>query len=137
MNHPKDIFGNKWGQRVALLSLLLIFFALPHTLEDFATGEPAKAGVPAPLLATVVSTIFAVQALGLYWLGQQRRLGLFVHLGIGLFWPVASGLAQMPTILSGEPYRAGAISVAYVAGMIVVGLLLLVSALMALRNGLD
>ncbi len=59
-----------------MLSLLLIFFALPHTLEDFATGEPAKAGVPAPVLATVISLIFSAQALGLYWLGQKQRLPL-------------------------------------------------------------
>jgi len=127
--------STQWGQRVVLLSVLLIFFALPHTLEDFATGEPAKAGVPAAVLATVISLIFSTQALGLYWLGQKQRRGLFVHAGIGLFWPIASGFAQLPTILNGTPYRSGFISVAYVAGMIVVGLLLLVSSLIALRSG--
>ncbi len=127
--------STQWGQRVVLLSILLIFFALPHTLEDFATGEPAKAGVPAAVLATVISLIFSAQALGLYWLGQKQRRGLFVHAGIGLFWPVASGFAQLPTILNGTPYRSGFISVGYVAGMIVVGLLLLVSSLVALRGG--
>jgi len=125
--------STQWGQRVVLLSLLLIFFALPHTLEDFATGEPANAGVPAAVLATVISLIFSAQALGLYWLGQKRRRGLFVHVGIGLFWPIASGFAQLPTILDGTPYRSGVISVGYVIGMIVVGLLLLLSSLIALR----
>jgi hypothetical protein len=126
--------STKWGQAVVLLSLLLIFLALPHTLEDFATGEPANAGVPAPVLATVISLIFSAQALGLFWLGQKRRRGLFVHVGIGLFWPLASGLAQLPTILNGTPYRSGAISVAYVGGMILVGILLLICSILALRS---
>ena len=123
------------GQRsVILLSLLLIFFTIPHTLEDFATGEPAKAGVPAPLLSLVVSLIFALQAFGLYQLGQKSRLGLFIHIGIGLFWPLAAGIAQIPTILSETPYRSGAISVFYVGGMIVVGILLSLSSIIAWRS---
>jgi hypothetical protein len=126
-------FASKWGQRVVVLSLLLLFFSIPHTLEDFATGEPAKAGVPAPILSLVVSTVFFLQAIGLFWLGQKRRLGIFIHVAIGLFWPIASGIAQLPTILTETPYRSGAISIFYVGGMIVVGLLLCISAIMCLR----
>lgn len=121
-------------QRVVFLSLLLLFFTIPHTLEDFAGGEPAEAGIPAPLLAVVVSTVIFVQAIGLYWLGQKRPWGLYAHLAIGFFWPVASGFAQLPTILSGEPYRSGFISILYVGGIIIIGLLVLFSAIMALIN---
>lgn len=124
----------KWGRSVVYSSLLLLFFTIPHVLEDFATGEPAKAGVPAPLLALVVSTIFFLQALGLFWLGQRRRRGLFIHIGIGLFWPIASGFAQLPTILNETPYRSGAISILYVGGMIIAGLLLCVFSIVALRT---
>jgi hypothetical protein len=120
-------------QPVVILSLLLFFFIIPHTLEDFSTGEPAKAGVPVPVLALVISILIALQALGLFWLGQKRRRGLFVHVGIGLFWPIASGIAQLPTILSESLYRSGFISILYVAGMIVVGLLLCISAIITLR----
>ena len=126
---------SKWGQRIVFLSLLLIFFTIPHTLEDFATGEPAKAGVPAPILSLVVSAVFFLQTLGLYWVGQKQRRGIFIHLGIGLFWPVASGFAQLPTILSEATYRSGAISIFYVAGIIIVGVLLFISALFSLRDG--
>jgi hypothetical protein len=121
-------------RRVVVLSILLYFFSVPHTLEDFATGEPAKAEIPAPVLSMVVATVFALQALGLYWLGQKHRRGLFVQMGVGLFWPLASGVAQLPTILSGVTYRAGFISVLYVGGIIVVGILLLLSSLTALRS---
>ena len=117
---------------VVILSILLLFFSVPHTLEDFATGEPGRAGIPAPVLSLVVATVLALQALGLYWLGQKQRRGFSVHVGVGLFWPVASGVAQLPTILSGVPYRSGFISVLYVGGILVIGILLLVFSLAAL-----
>ncbi len=129
-----NLNASKWVQRVVVLSLLLLFFTIPHTLEDFATGEPENAGVPAPLLAFVVSTIIFVQAIGLYWLGQGQRRGLVAHIGIGLFWPLASGFAQLPTILAATNYRSGAISVLYVVGIIIVGVLMLISAGIAVKN---
>ena len=119
-------------RRVVILSILLLFFSVPHTLEDFATGEPGNAGIPAPVLSLVVSTVLALQALGLYWLGQKQRRGFLVQAGVGLFWPVASGVAQLPTILSGVPYRSGFISVLYVGGIIVIGISLLIFSLAAL-----
>ena len=127
--------SSKWEARVLFLSLLLLFFTVPHTLEDFATGEPAEAGLPAPLIALVVSTIFALQALGLFWIGQNKKRGVYVQIGIALFWPIAAGFAQLPTIFSGTPYRSGFISVFYVFGLIVVALLLLITAIISLRAG--
>ena len=121
-----------WGTGVVILSLLLFFFALPHTLEDFATGEPAKAGVPVFALAYVIAGLFALQGLGLFWIGRRMRRGYAIHVLLGLFWPLAAGTAQLPTILSDGPYRAGFISVFYVGGMIVLGVLLLTSSLLAL-----
>lgn len=132
-----DINGKSTAKvrRVVILSILLLFFSVPHTLEDFATGEPGKAGIPAPVLSLVVATVLALQALGLYWLGQKQRRGFSVQAGVGLFWPVASGVAQLPTILSGVPYRSGFISVFYVGGIIVIGVLLLGFSMVALRSG--
>ena len=122
-----------WGTLVVVLSLLLFFFALPHTLEDFATGEPAKAGAPVFALTYVIAGMFALQALGLFWIGRQMHRGYIIHAFLGLFWPIAAGAAQLPTILSGVPYRAGFISVFYVGGMILIGVLLLISSILALR----
>lgn len=118
---------------VIFLSLLLFFFIVPHTLEDFSTGQPEKAGIPFPFLALVISVLFSLQALGLFWLGQKRRQGIFVHIGIGLFWPLASGFAQLPPILSGSPYRSGVISIFYVGGMIVVGIALCIFSIISLK----
>ena len=119
---------------IVFLSILLLFFTIPHTLEDFASGEPGKAGIPAPLIALVVSVMFGLQALGLYWLGQNLRRGLWVQLVVGGFWPLAAGFAQIPSILSEPTYRAGFISVAYVVGILVVGILLLVFSALGLRD---
>lgn len=123
------------GTRIAALSLLLFFFAVPHTLEDFATGEPAKAGAPVFVLAYVIAGMFALQGLGLFWIGRQMRRGYIIHVFVGLFWPIAAGTAQLPNILSqGIAYRAGFISVFYVGGMIAVGILLLIASILALRT---
>ena len=126
--------SSRWIQRVVLLSLLLTFFTIPHILEDFATVEPIERGIPVPLLALIISIIFSLQALGLFWIGQKQRRGLIVHLVVGLFWPIASGLAQLPAILSEPIYRSGVISIIYVVGMIIVGILLFLFSIISLKN---
>jgi hypothetical protein len=123
---------SRWSQGVVVLSLALLFFTIPHTLEDFATGAPEEAGISAGLLSLVISFIFFIQALGLYWLGQKKRKGLFVHIALGLFWPIASGMAQLPGIVSGDPYRDGWVSKGYVFGMILIGILMLLASVRAL-----
>lgn len=127
--------GIKARRLVVVLSVVLLFFTVPHTLEDFATGEPGKAEIPVTVLSLVVALIFALQALGLYWLGRQHRRGVYIHIAVGLFWPLASGLAQLPTIFSGVVYRAGFISVLYVVGILTCGVLLFVFSLLSLKSG--
>lgn len=134
---PNTSNSTSWGRLVVILSVLLIFFALPHTLEDFATGEPARQGAPVFVLAYVIAGMFALQGLGLFWIGRQMNRGYFVHVFLGLFWTIASGAAQLPTILSqGITYRVGFISLFYVGGMIVIGLLLLITSLLELKTRL-
>ena len=123
-----------WSLSAVILSLLLFFFALPHTLEDFALGEPAKNGVPAPILALVVSGLFALQGLALFWAGQQDRRSYFIYAGLGIVWPLAAGVAQLPVILTSSSYRSGFISVFYIVGMIAIGILLFLASLQALRT---
>jgi len=122
-----------WKGSVVILSLLLFFFAVPHTLEDFALGEPAKNGVPAAVLSFVVAGMFALQGLALFWAGQKDRRGYFIHAGLGIFWALASGIAQLPVIFASSNYRAGFISLAYVAGLIAIGVLLFLTSLQALK----
>lgn len=116
-----------------IFSLLLMLMVIPHTLEDFALGEPAKNGVPVLVLQIVVASLITIQALGLYNIGSNHRFGYFIQMGVGLIWPVLAGSAQLPAILSTHPYRAGFISIFFVLGMIVMGVLLFVASLRALR----
>ncbi len=126
---------SSWLRRLtAVLSVVLLFFSVPHTLEDFAVGEPAEAGVPAVVLSLVVAAVFAVQAAGLYWLGSGTRRGYGAHIVVGLFWPIASGFAQLPAILDEDTYREGLFSVVYVLGVIGVGVLLAIVAFMGWRS---
>ncbi len=118
---------------VVVLSLLLMIMVLPHILEDFALGEPAKNGVPELLLQGVVAGLIAVQALGLYFLGGNHRYGYIIQMGVGLIWPLLAGTAQLPAILSTHPYRSGFISIFFVFGMIFMGVLLFFTSLRGLR----
>jgi hypothetical protein len=124
-----------WTMRMVFLSLLLFFFSVPHTLEDFALGQPAKSGVPAPLLAFLIAALVALQGLGLFWAGRQERRSAFIHAGLGLAWALAAGFEQLPVILTTDSYRSGFISILYVAGMIIIGMLLFLASLQALRTG--
>jgi hypothetical protein len=123
-----------WRNSVLVLSLLLMFVAIPHTLEDFTLGEPAKHNVPVAVLAGVVAGLFVIQGLGLFFLGNNKKTGYFIHLGLGLLWPLAAGSAQLPVILTTQPYRSGFVSLFYVFGMIVLGLLLLLASILGLRS---
>lgn len=122
-----------WQASVVILSLSLFFFAVPHTLEDFALGEPAKNGVPAVALSLVVAGMFAMQGLALFWAGQKDRRSYYIHAGLGIFWTLAAGIAQLPVIFTSSDYRSGFISLAYVAGLIVIGVLLFATSLQTLR----
>jgi len=53
---------------------------------------------------------------------------------VGLFWPVASGVAQLPAILDEATYREGFFSVLYVVGVLGVGVLLAIVSVVGLRT---
>lgn len=117
---------------VVVLSLLLLLMVIPHTLEDFSVGEPAKNGIPLLALQGVVAFLIAVQALGLYFLGGNRRRGYVIQMAVGLIWPLLAGIAQLPAILTTHPYRAGFISIFFVIGVILMGVLSFLASLRGL-----
>jgi len=121
----------EWSVRIAGLSLLLIFFTVPHSLEDFSVGEPANAGVSELPLAYAVAVLLALQGLALYWTGQGKPRGYVLHAVLGLIWPIAAGAAQLPVILAPGPYRTGTMSSILVIGIIVVGILLFIASVRA------
>src|SRR5574340_437535 len=137
MEHEMEEKSEKltqWTQRVASLSILLIFFFIPHSLEDFTLGEPAKVGIPMFTLAFLVAGLVAIQGLALYWTGQRKSNGYGIHAVLGLLWPVFAGSAQLPIILQPGTYRSGSISEFLIFGIIVVGLLLCFASIQAWRT---
>lgn len=122
---------SEWSVRTAGLSLLLIFFTVPHSLEDFSVGEPAKAGVSELPLAFGVAVLLALQGLALLWTGQGKSRGFVLHALLGLLWPLAAGVAQLPVILAPGVYRTGTMSAFFVIGIIVVGVLLFIASIRA------
>ena len=129
-----DKKGFNYKYIVVTSSLLLMLVVIPHVLEDFALGEPAKNKIPELLLQLVVAGLISFQALGLYKLGSGKRFAYYIHLVIGLIWPLLAGFAQLPSILSGMPYRSGFISIFFVLAIIIVGALLFISSLLALKH---
>jgi len=126
-----------WKKIVISLSFTLFFVIIPHSLEDFAVGEPGKHEAPLFLLAEIIAAIIALQAFGLLELGKGNPRGYWIHVVIGLFWPAAAITAQLPVILTGAPYRSGFISILYIFGMILIGLLLLLASLIGLNSRTD
>lgn len=124
---------NIWTGRVAALSIMLFFFTIPHSLEDFSLGEPAAAGIPVFTLAFVVAGLLAIQGLALFWIGQLKLRGFVINAVLGLLWPLIAGSAQLPVIFEPGPYRSGSISEFLVIGIIVVGLLLCYASIQAWR----
>lgn len=131
-----DIKALRNKRIVVTLSLLLIFMVIPHVLEDFALGEPAKNGVPELLLLVIVASLIALQALGLYFLGGEHRYGYYFQILVGLVWPLLAGSAQLPIILTTYPYRSGFSSIFFVIGVIVIGVLLFFASLHGSRGTL-
>lgn len=82
----------------------------------------------------MVSVLLAAQGLGLFALGRGAVAGLGVHAVVGLAWAIAAGFAQVPELLQPTAYRAGAISAAYVIGVMGVGLGLSVASVGALMR---
>jgi hypothetical protein len=130
----ENLTTQKWSKRIVFSSFVLLFFTIPHTLEDFATGAPQEANIPASTLSTFISMIFFLQMLGVYLLALKKKHGVYIHIFLGLFWPVASGIAQLPAIFTVENYRDGFVSKLYVFGMIVIGLFMLFAAIMTLKS---
>jgi hypothetical protein len=121
-----------WPIITIILSILLIFFTIPHTLEDFALGEPMKNGAPTWVLSYVIAGMLSFQSIALYLAGQKDRRSYFIHAGVGIFWSLAAGIAQLPIILTINNYRSGLISIVYVLGMVLVGILLCLASIQAL-----
>ncbi len=99
------------------VSLAGLPFILPHVLEDFAEGIAQRVGLSTPAGAFLLGVWLTVQMLGLVLLGCGRRAGWRVAFWTSAIWTVVAVADHGPAIVAGG-FRAGAVSVVWVAGLV-------------------
>ncbi|MEK7386601.1 MAG: hypothetical protein AABZ83_09155 [candidate division NC10 bacterium] len=99
------------------VSLAGLPFILPHVLEDFAEGIAQRVGLSTPAGAFLLGVWLAVQMLGLVLLGCGRRPGWIIAFWMSAIWTVVAVADHGPAIIAGH-FRAGAVSVIWVAGLV-------------------
>ncbi len=115
------------------LSVLSIFFTLPHTIEDFLYDVPRiRFGVDPYFALFVVAAVYVWQALGLVLSARDMRPGHVLNLLLALGWFLAVALDHSGDILFRSPYRSGALSKGLEVGATVVSLLWAIAAVASL-----
>jgi len=105
--------------RVATLAASLgsLPFLLPHVVEDFAAGIAQRFGVPTGVGAFLLGAGLAVQMAGLVLVALGRRPGWAITALAGAVWVAGALIDHGPPILAGT-FREGALSVLWVAGLV-------------------
>jgi hypothetical protein len=125
------------GGSIMLLSLMLIIFTLPHSIEDVLHGEPARFGMGTMTYAFGLALLYALQGLFLFWTGSGHRYGLHGHTLLGFGWGVSAIIVHTPEALAPGTYRSGFVSVGTLGGIALVGIALGITTAIGLRRRRD
>ena len=124
----------QWSNLVIGVGLVLIFFSAPHLIDDFLYGIPEEFGLTNQQ-TQVLAGLFHVQLIVFFVLvARERKAGYYGTLFWGMFLALAGILKHIPEILKPEPYWSGPFSEALIIGMIIVGIALTITSILALRN---
>ena len=122
----------RWGNLVIGVGLVLVFFSAPHLIDDFLYGIPEEFGLT-DQQTQVLAAIFHVQLIVFFVLvARERKAGYYGMLFWGVFLSLAGILKHLPEILKPEPYWSGPFSEALIIGMMVAGIALAVTSMLAL-----
>jgi hypothetical protein len=114
--------------------LILAFFSVPHLIDDFLFGIPAEFGLTVHF-TQVLAGAFIVIFLGiLIPLARGKKGGVYSAMGMGGFLALAGILKHIPLMLQPGPYWSGWFSETLIIGLILSGLGVILSGLIALRN---
>ena len=103
-------------------------------IDDFLFGIPEEFGLTNQQ-TQVLAGIFHVQLIVFFVLtAQRRKAGYYGLLFWGVFLALAGILKHLPKILKPEPYWSGPFSESLIIGMIIAGIVLAVTSILALRN---
>lgn len=100
------------GAPAALVAVALASFlvTLPHSVEDFIFGVPARFGVGVLTGAFLLGAGYTLHALGIVLASHRRPSGYLINLFVGLGWFFGAALDHLPDVLFSASYRAGASS---------------------------
>jgi hypothetical protein len=117
---------------VTVVALVLLAFAVAHSLEDFSYGVPhERFGIDTSPAAALLAAGFVVQVLVLAAARSGHPLAYLANAGVGLAWFLAAALDHLGEVLGSELYRAGLFSKTLEVGIMVSGLALFILAGMA------
>ncbi|MBI3805619.1 MAG: hypothetical protein HY282_17860 [Nitrospirae bacterium] len=102
---------------LGLISLAGFLVTLPHAVEDFVYGVPQKYGVGLSVAGFLLAVGYFVQVYGIILLMSERPAGRWITLMIGFTWLAGASWDHLLDLFSAEPYRQGAISRTWIAGI--------------------
>ena len=118
------------------LGVLALLVTLPHSLEDFVYGIPARFGLDVLTAGILLAAGYALHLVGMLLAARGSAWGYGINLLVGLGWLVGAVADHLSEVLYAAPYRAGLPSKVLEVGIMVVGAALaVVSALALWRNG--
>lgn len=100
------------GSPAALVAVALASFlvTLPHSVEDFVSGVPARFGAGVLTGGFLLGAGYAFHAFGILLASHGRPSGYLINLLVGLGWFFGAVLDHLPDVLFSASYRAGAAS---------------------------
>lgn len=121
-------------RRLAFISLAGFLATVPHVVEDFVYGVPQKYGVGLSAAGMLVAAGYFIQAYGIILLIEGKRAGSWISLMIGGAWLAGALWDHLADLVSAEPYRQGAVSRLWIAGVLLWSAALASAALLSIYS---
>jgi hypothetical protein len=123
----------KWSNLVISVGLVLVFFSAPHLIDDFLFGIPEQFGLTNQQTQILAGVFHSQMIVFFVLVARERKAGYYGTLFWGVFLALAGILKHLPEILKPEPYWSGLFSELLIIGMIMVGIVLAITSILALR----
>jgi hypothetical protein len=111
-------------EAVLVLSFLLLWVSLAHSLEDFVYGIPARFGLSVASAAIILGAGYVIQVIGIVLASKATRSGYLLTFATGAVWAIAAAVDHLGEVLTVWPYREGIISKALEVGIMLIGITL-------------
>ncbi len=129
------IKGDRHSRWVVGLAVASLIVTLPHSLEDFVSGIPARFGLSVLVAGVILGFGYAVHVVGILRAAQGSPIGYAINMLIGLIWFLGAVFDHLPEVVGTGPYRAGLPSKALVVGIMVISAALAIVSARALWSG--